>query len=224
MIGVALLSLLVAFSGAVVPGPLFVVALQQAQVFGWMSGVWLIVGHMLAEVLLLVAIFAGLGGVLQRKVVMRTVGIVGGLVMLYFAWGMIELALHGPLGHGQQGHFTAMSTGMLIGQGFVLSVFNPYWVLWWATIGVGMISNLVAKHGKRAWIAFFIGHESADYIWYVGISLLIALSGAFLSESVHRVLILVCGVGIAVLGLLFIIRPLIDWRASLGARPSWPSQ
>jgi len=211
MIGLALLSLLTAFSGAVVPGPLFVLTLQQALVVGWMAGVLLMVGHMLAEVVVLGVLRAGLGGVLQRPAVTRVVGCVGGLVMLYFAWSTIDLGWHGPLATSLQGQHTALPAGALIVKGVLLSVLNPYWLLWWATIGVGLIGSQVAKLGPRAWVAFFIGHELADYIWYVGISLLVAFSRAFISESLYRDVILACGLGIAVIGVLFILRPLREW-------------
>ncbi len=211
MIRLALLSLLVAFSGAVVPGPLFAVTLQQALVVGWMAGVWLMTGHLLAELTLLGVIRAGLGGVLQRPAVTRAIGLIGGLVMMYFAWGMLELSLHGPLAGGAHRHIMAMSTGKLIGQGVLLSVLNPYWVLWWATIGIGMIGSQVEKLGGRAWLAFFVGHELADYLWYVGISLLVALGGTFISVQLHRGIIFVCGLGITLLGVLFILRPVREW-------------
>ena len=104
-----------------------------------------------------------------------------------------------------------MSTGKLISQGVLLSVLNPYWLLWWATVGIGMIGSQVEKLGSRAWVVFFIGHELADYLWYVGISLLVALGGTFINASLHRGMIFICGLGITLLGALFILRPLRDW-------------
>ena len=216
MIKLALLSLLTAFSGAVVPGPLFAVTLQQALVVGWTAGVWLMVGHLLAELALLCIIRAGLSGVLQRLAVTRAIGLVGGLVMLYFAWGMIDLSLHGPIAGGSHRHIIAMSTGKLIVQGVLLSVLNPYWVLWWATIGIGMIGSQVQNLGTRAWLAFFIGHELADYLWYVGISLLVWLSGTFISASLHRGIIFTCGLSMALLGALFIFHPAREWLIRKG--------
>jgi threonine/homoserine/homoserine lactone efflux protein len=212
MIRLAVLSMMVAFTGAIVPGPLFAVALQQALLVGWTAGLWLSVGHMLAELGLLAVLRAGLGGLLKRLVVARAIGIVGGAVMLYFAWGMVTTALGGPIATAaHHGHRLGLSAVALVGQGVALSIFNPYWIIWWATVGMGLIASQLSKSGNRAWAVFFVGHTLADFIWYVGITLLIGFGGALLPQSVHRGLILVCGAGLAVLGVLFLVRPVIDW-------------
>ena len=207
MIGVVLLSMLVAFSGAIVPGPLFVATLNQALLVGWSAGLWLSVGHLLAELALVIAIAAGLGGVLRKPSVSRLVGIIGGLVLLYFAWGMLTSGYLTQLPEARHVRGAAMSIGMLIGQGALLSVTNPYWHLWWATAGIGLIAQQTGQYGPRAWSAFFIGHELGDFLWYVAVSTLVALGGNLLNPAVHRGLILTCGLGIAVLGVLFL------WRA-----------
>lgn len=87
------------------------------------------------------------------------------------------------------------------------ALLNPYWVLWWATVGMGQLASLTAKHGARAWPVFFAGHILADYVWYIFIAVLVALSGRALNPAFHHGLIVVCGLGTAVLGVLFIIRP-----------------
>ena len=198
--------MLVAFSGAIVPGPLFAVTLEQALRVGWTAGLWLCLGHLLAELALVAAIAAGLGGVLRKPLITRGVGLLGGLVLLYFAWGMITSAPPAASGATPHAPVVAMSMGMLIGQGILLSVTNPYWHLWWATAGIGLIAQQTGKHGPRAWAAFFIGHELGDFIWYVAVSTLVALGGNFLNPTFHHGLILVCGIGIAVLGVLFLLR------------------
>ena len=218
MIRVALLSMLVAFSGAIVPGPLFAVTLEQALRVGWSAGLWLCVGHLLVELALVIAISAGLGSVLQRPSVTRLVGVVGGMVLCYFAWGMLTTALSGHLAPAQSAGHAAMSIGMLIGQGALLSVTNPYWHLWWATAGIGLIAHQTGRYGRRAWTAFFIGHELGDFIWYVAVSTVIAVSRHFFSASVHRGLILICGAGIALLGVTFLVRALLP-RAARESRP-----
>jgi threonine/homoserine/homoserine lactone efflux protein len=209
MFGVALISLAVAFSGAVVPGPLFALAVDQALAVGWSAGLWLTVGHMCTELALVVLLRLGLGGVLTRPAVTRGIALVGGAVLLYFAFGMVQTAWHGPLTAGT--HHAAMSVPRLIGMGVLLSVSNPYWLIWWGTAGVALIAAQTAKHGDRAWPAFFIGHILGDYTWYIAVTTALALGGAFLSPAVHRGLIGACGVGVAILGLAFLLHPVREW-------------
>jgi len=211
MIGVALLSFLAGFSGAIVPGPLFALTINQALLSGWSAGLWLITGHMLSELSLVLLLRFGLGELLKRPRVTRVIALVGGLVLLYFAWDMMQTARLGIQVTGNAGVTTALSIPMLIGRGFLLTIVNPYWYLWWATAGVGLIAAQVEKYGAHAWSAFYIGHSLADYVWYLGVSLLIAGVGAFLTPTVHRGLIFVCGCGIALLGLLFLLHPVREW-------------
>jgi threonine/homoserine/homoserine lactone efflux protein len=217
MIGVFLVSLLTAFSGAIVPGTLFALVINQALLTGWMAGVWIITGHALAELALLVALRVGLGAFLRRKAVTRVIGLVGGAVLLYFAWSMVDLAHHGSLRTAGDEHAAAMSVGVLILQGAAVSVLNPYWHLWWATVGVGLVATQSARHGGNAWPTFFTGHILADYLWYVAISVLVALGGKAVDPAVHRIIILVCAGFIAVMGLSFLLAPL---RETLRPQPA----
>lgn len=215
MIGVFLQSLLLGFSGAIVPGPLFAVTLKQALLYGWAAGLLLAVGHMIAELALLGVLRAGLGGMLRRPLVTRVIGIIGGMVLLYFAWGMIMVKLPHGSGHGVA-TTVAMSAGTLTLQGIILTLINPYWYLWWATAGVGLIGLQVEKHGHRAWTAFFVGHSLADYLWYVAVAVILAATRSFLHPGLYRGIIMVSGLGVACLGLSLLWRQLIEWRRSAG--------
>ena len=202
--GLFFLSLFVGFSGAVVPGPLFAYAVGQALVVGWMAGLWLSLGHLAAEVALVLGLRAGLGEVLQRPKTIRAIGLLGGAVLLYFAWGM--LTFHVTAVSPFKGAMLSPDLFRLFWKGMLLTLVNPYFYLWWATVGVGMITTQVAKLGPRAWSIFLCGHGLADVLWYVGISVVIALSGTLLRPAVHHAIIFVSGIGVAILGLTFILR------------------
>jgi len=204
MIALFFLSLFVGFSGAVVPGPLFAYTVGQALAFGWMAGVWLSLGHVMAEVLLVLGLRAGLGDFLQRPKTVRVIGLLGGAVLLYFAWGMLTM------------HVTAVVTtngavispgvfGLLV-KGMLLTLVNPYFYLWWATIGIGMITTQADKLGPSAWGVFLCGHGLADVIWYVAVSVILAVSGSFFSPVIHHAIIVTAGIGVAILGMVFIVK------------------
>lgn len=212
MIGVFLQSLLLGFSGAIVPGPLFALTLKQALVYGWAAGLLLAVGHMIAELALLGMLRAGLGGMLRRPLVTRVIGIIGGMVLLYFAWSMVMVKLDHGTAHGAATTAVAMTAGTLTLQGIILTLVNPYWYLWWATAGVGLIGLQVEKYGHRSWTAFFLGHSLADYLWYVAVSVILAVTRSFLSPGVYRGIIVISGLGVAFLGLGLLWRQLLEWR------------
>jgi threonine/homoserine/homoserine lactone efflux protein len=204
VISLFFLSMFVGFSGAVVPGPLFAYAVGQALTFGWMAGLWLSLGHVLAEVLLVLGLRAGLGDFLQRPKTIRVIGLLGGLVLLYFAWSMLTM----PTMAVTATRGVAISSGLfgLIWKGMLLTLVNPYFYLWWATIGLGMITTQAAKHGPRTWEVFLCGHGLSDVLWYGAISILLAVSGSFLRPSVHHAIIMTAGIGVAIVGMIFILR------------------
>jgi threonine/homoserine/homoserine lactone efflux protein len=211
MIGTFFLSLLIGLSGATIPGPLFALTVQQALAVGWTAGLWLMIGHMLAEGALVTGLRFGLGRFLQRPLVTRVVGLVGGSVLLYLAWGMLATALQGRLS-ARGAAAAGMSPFELVGSGFLLTVTNPTWYIWWATAGVALIAARVESQRERTWPVFFTGHILADYLWYILVSTLVAVGGSFLSPAVHRAVILVCGTGVAIIGLYFVLRPLLEKR------------
>ncbi len=49
--------------------------------------------------------------------------------------------------------------------GAMVSLANPYWIIWWATIGMGYLMSAI-KSGIAGVGAFFIGHILADLAWY----------------------------------------------------------
>lgn len=210
MIGVGLLSFLVGFSGALIPGPLFAVALGQALQGGWTVGLWLTVGHMMSEAVLIGTLYAGLGRQLQRPMVTRIIGVVGGAVLLYLSVGMLQTA-HDLTEHPTAVNAPALSVLSLILTGVLLTVTNPTWYIWWGTAGVGLIGGQLRRHGARAWPAFFVGHTLADYLWYIAVTAAAGLGGALLSTRLHQGLIVACALGVVVLGLLFLIRPVVEW-------------
>jgi len=75
--------------------------------------------------------------------------------------------------------------------GILMSVANPYWIIWWATIGLGYILYSW-QFGLWGIIFFFAGHILADLSWYTFISAAVARGRHFLNDRLYRGLIAVC--------------------------------
>ncbi len=87
--------------------------------------------------------------------------------------------------------------------GILISLANPYWSLWWLTIGLGYLS-LALKSGSAGIVTFFSGHILADLGWYSLVAAAICGGRRVLSDSIFRILILGCGVFLLALGAYFI--------------------
>jgi threonine/homoserine/homoserine lactone efflux protein len=83
--------------------------------------------------------------------------------------------------------------------GILFSFSNPYWMLWWATIGLGYIT-LSMQRGFLGLSFFFSGHILADLVWYSFISAAVAGGIKFLSNKIYRGILVACGIFLLGLG------------------------
>jgi threonine/homoserine/homoserine lactone efflux protein len=76
--------------------------------------------------------------------------------------------------------------------GIVLSVGNPYFLVWWATVGAALILRSVA-FGVWGLVAFGLLHWLCDFVWSYFLSALSFKGGQFFGQWFQRAIFLVCG-------------------------------
>lgn len=87
--------------------------------------------------------------------------------------------------------------------GIIGSVSNPYWIIWWVTIGMGyLVSSL--KFGMLGVAVFFVGHIAADLGWYSIVSFAIARGKRVIGDRGYRGLLYLCGTFLIVFGIWFL--------------------
>ncbi len=182
-------SFFIAFSGAMMPGPFMTMTIGESAKSGPWVGPKMIAGHAVLEIALLFALFYGLAPLFNNKLFFVIVAIVGGLIMIWMAQSMFrslptleiktETTLNKPMN--------------LYLAGILMSLANPYWIIWWATIGFGYI--LVSKElGFTGITFFFIGHILGDLVWYSAISIVVGKGRKFFSNKIYRFLVGTCAV------------------------------
>ncbi len=200
-IGIALTSFLVGLSGAMMPGPVLTVTVGETAarlrsgadrrlLRGAAVGPLIVLGHGILEIALVLAIVMGIGTILTRRPVVGTIGIAGGVVLIWMACGMLRSlktltlsATASPLA----------SRRHPVWAGILTSVSNPYWTLWWATVGLGYL-GLAAQIGPAGVAAFYIGHICSDLLWYSAISCSLVLGHRLLSDRIYRGMVAACAV------------------------------
>lgn len=182
-------SFLIALSGALMPGPLLTVTVSESTQRGAVAGPMVILGHGILELALVLALLSGLAPFLRRDDVFVVIALAGGVILLWMAISMFRSlpALRLDLTGGEQKPKNLIITGI------VMSLANPYWTIWWATIGLGYIMHSV-KFGIAGVVAFFVGHILADLAWYALISFSVAKGRSFFTETFYRRLIGGCAV------------------------------
>ncbi|MHB0976208.1 MAG: LysE family translocator, partial [Candidatus Aquicultorales bacterium] len=89
-ITIAIAAFITALSGAMMPGPLLTVTVDQTARRGWTAALILMVGHAVLELAMVVALVYGLGHLLSAPLVNRAIGLVGGVFLLWMGWGIIR--------------------------------------------------------------------------------------------------------------------------------------
>jgi threonine/homoserine/homoserine lactone efflux protein len=84
------------------------------------------------------------------------------------------------------------------------SVANPYWVLWWATIGADFLRRAY-PHGALVIAAFFLVHFSVDLGWNSAVGSAVAAGRKLLTPGVYKGILGVCGVFLLGLGVYFLV-------------------
>ncbi len=198
-------SFMVAFSGALMPGPLLTVTISESPRRGHLAGPLLIAGHGLLELLLVTALILGLAPLLQKPPVFIATSLAGAGVLLWMAWGMFR-SLPGMRLRAA----TAPAAGRnLVLAGILLSVANPYWSIWWITIGLGYITHSL-QLGLWGIAFFFSGHILADLLWYTAVSTAIWKGRRLISDRIYRLLIGGCAIFLLVFAGFFAAA---GWRA-----------
>jgi threonine/homoserine/homoserine lactone efflux protein len=151
-------------------------------------GPLIVCGHAVLEVLLVAGMVLGLGKLLVLGPVKGVIGLVGGAVLVWMGTGMLRsvkaLTLLGTDVGGTGPQHPVLA-------GILTSLSNPYWIIWWATIGLGYIA-VSMQLGLLGLLSFYVGHILSDLAWYSSISLTLAMGHRLLTDRVYRALVAVC--------------------------------
>ena len=214
-------SFLVALTGAMAPGPLLtytIIKSVQGGRRGYLMGAWVIVGHAILEMGIILFLMLGFSFVFKNMIVIRTIGIVGGLILVFFGASLVKDVVAGkistdfmdssdgrPADDGQRGKRGLDNP--VIG-GITVSMSNPYWWVWWATIGFAFMVQFDISF--RQWpklLAFFLGHEAGDLIWYLTVSALAYFGIRHLNKKAYCRILIACAIFMILFGMFLGISP-----------------
>lgn len=202
-------SMLVAFSGALVPGPMLTLVISSVAEKGFWTSFFIVVGHSLLELAVVISFFLGLLKYLQNPLLVKIIGILGGVFLLYLGIDIIISIFKKKYiidfkSIVKKRTITGKSTGIVIIKGILISLMNPYWYIWWITIGAAFIIKSV-EFSTLGISSFYIGHISADFIWYLFIGFLINTGRKFFNQKIYNGILAACSIFLFYLGIRFII-------------------
>lgn len=203
LIAIATTAFVVALSGALSPGPLLATTVSRSIVYGARQGPLLIAGHAILELLMVILLIVGLGPYLKQSMVSKVISIVGGFMLVFMAIKTLKTPVV-----FQARENTEVSTGLTVFSGALVSLSNPYWAIWWATIGLAYLA-IALPRGFSGILAFFLGHISADFFWYSFVSFSVSKGKTKISPVFFGIIIGICGVFLLGFGIFLIVKAFI---------------
>lgn len=192
-------ALIIGFSGALMPGPLTAVTVEHALRRGFPAAPLATLGHALLEAVMVILLIVGLGEYLALPNITAVIGVAGGLVLAWMGWGMIRSAAGATLSLDTS---SSGETGSTFWSGLIATASNPYWFLWWATVGAGYVA-LSRNHGIPGVLLFFSGHILADFLWLSILAAALVSGKRWLTDGIYKWIVFGLGIFICVFSLYF---------------------
>ena len=192
-----LLGFIIGLTGALAPGPTLVATINSSLKGGWTMGPRVTLGHILVEIVMVVLIIAGLAIVFE-DFSWLIAGIGGIALVLFGIFTMLE-SRHAKIDLSPTG---SSSKDPLLA-GIITSISNPYFWLWWFTVGSALLMGALAG-GIIVALAFILGHWGADLGWLTLISVSVHKGRFFLGEREYRVILGICGIFLVLFGGYFV--------------------
>ena len=191
-------SFIIALSGAIMPGPVLTLTISESTKRGFIAGPLIVLGHAILEISLLVLLVLGFADLINSPALLGIVGIAGGSVLLWISFDMLKgiRQIRLDLSSGKSARGGPVIAGILT------SLANPYWTIWWATIGLGYVI-ISMKLGFIGVAVFFAGHILADLLWYSAVSLFVSRGRKHISDRIYRGIIGTCAVMLVFFGIYF---------------------
>jgi threonine/homoserine/homoserine lactone efflux protein len=188
----------ISLSGVLAPGPVTAAAIGMGSRHR-LAGVLLALGHGIVEFPLMVLLIFGVGTFLQAPTVGRAIGLIGGGFLIFMAIQMFRGLAK------MQAQDAATARGGPLAAGIVLSAGNPYFLVWWATVGLALITT-ARDFGAWAFVLFALAHWSCDLVWLTILSWASFKGSTFFGPKAQRTVLAVCAAAMLGFGLYFIAK------------------
>ena len=174
LLGFALVVIVISASGVLSPGPLFAANIFYGLKGGTKAGLKMAYGHTVVELPLVILLGFGAFSLETIPEFRTYIAIVGAIGLFVFAGIQLKQIFKNSLdiiNEPRHGPFLA---------GVLLSVLNPFFIIWWLTIGFKLISDALIIWSFWGILIMFVLHIWMDYAWLS--------STAFVSSRISKIL------------------------------------
>ena len=195
----AIIVIVISASGVMAPGPLFAANISYGLREGAKSGIKMAIGHTIVEFPLVILLGIGVFSLEIFPEFRMIISVVGAITLFVFALVQIKTVL--------QNNKNITSTpkhGPLV-TGIILSALNPFFIIWWLTIGFKLISDAMLVWAFSGIVIVFFLHIWMDFVWLGGISFLASKSSKILSNRNYKFIMIGLSLLLVYFGITFLV-------------------
>ena len=193
------LVIVVSASGVMAPGPLFAANISYGLRDGVKSGIKMAIGHTIVEFPLVILLGIGIFSLEIFPEFRILISIFGAITLFAFAFMQIKTVLQ-----KKEDTISNPKQGPLV-TGIALSALNPFFIIWWLTIGFKLISDAMLIWAFTGILIVFVMHIWMDFVWLGGISFLASKSSQIISNRNYKVLMIVLSLMLVYFGITFLV-------------------
>ncbi len=197
-LSIFIISFAVALSGALAPGPLLALVISKSTKHGFKTGPLVILGHAVLEIIMVAVIALGFSAFLNTLFILKTISFIAAGILIFFGINMLRNLKLTRLDFEPENKKSYNLTIL----GITMSIANPYWTIWWLTIGLGLVLA-AQKSGLAALGIFFMGHILADLSWYSIVSFTVSRGKRYISEKIYKRINFICALTLLAFGIYF---------------------
>jgi len=174
-------------SGVLAPGPLFFINLLYGTRQGARSGIKVACGHTVVELPLIILLAVGLFASAATSQYPGAISLAGGAGILGFAGLQIATVISK---RNVQAAPTLGSGKSPFIAGIALSALNPFFLVWWFTVGLKLVADSATFGFAAGIMILFALHIWMDYAWLVGTAYVASKGNSVLKSKYYPLLLL----------------------------------
>lgn len=194
----AIIVVVISASGVMAPGPLFAANISYGLRDGARSGIKMAVGHTIVEFPLVILLGIGVVSLEIFPEFRTMISIFGAITLFAFAILQIKTVLQ------KKEHVISKSKQGPLVTGILLSALNPFFIIWWLTIGFKLISDAMLIWAFSGILVVFFLHIWMDFVWLGGVSFLVSKSTQIISNRNYKILMIGLSLMLVYFGITFL--------------------
>jgi len=191
--------ILISMSGVLSPGPLFATNVMHGIKGGARAGVKMAHGHAIVELPWIILLGAGtitLEALPQFHATIATLGAVG-----LFGFAVLQIREAYRRKDSKVAYF---SHGPFV-SGAMLTALNPFFILWWMTIGLKMITDATTMWHIAGIVILFGFHIWMDYVWMGAVGYASKRGSRLMSDAIYKIVMFALSAVLIFFGVNFLI-------------------